>query len=131
MGRQSQLTEDYILTIVENIEQGAYMWVAAGAVGVSRQTIYNWLRLGERSREGDKYALHRRLFDEVSKARARARMSAESRVFGDNPFNWLRYGPGRERPGEPGWTESRELTGAEGGPIIVVNWDDTATPSEN
>ena len=27
----------------------------------------------------------------------------------DQPFNWLRYGPGRERDGEAGWTESTEI----------------------
>ena len=31
--------------------------------------------------------------------------------------NWLRFGPGRQRPGEPGWTESRELLGQDGGPV--------------
>ena len=30
---------------------------------------------------------------------------------------WLRYGPGRERPGEPGWTDSAQLSGPECGPV--------------
>lgn len=58
---------------------------------------------------------------------------SESKMFeqikaGDGPM--IRYHlstKGKHR----GYSERRELTGAEGGPIIVVNWDETATPSED
>ena len=38
--------------------------------------------------------------------RAEARAAAEVEVRRDNPLAWLRYGPGRERPEESGWTQS-------------------------
>lgn len=41
-----------------------------------------------------------------------------------NPLAWLRYGPGRERAGEPGWTESREVTAPE--PELHADKEDTA-----
>lgn len=37
------------------------------------------------------------------------------RVFRDKPFEWLRYGPGRERVDELGWTETAQTIRVEGG----------------
>ena len=42
---------------------------------------------------------------DVLKAAAQARVRAEVQVRKVSPLAWLRYGPGRDRPGEPGWTE--------------------------
>jgi hypothetical protein len=44
----------------------------------------------------------------VRQARAQARVAAETEVRRLQPFHWLRYGPGRERLGEPGWTERQQ-----------------------
>jgi hypothetical protein len=46
---------------------------------------------------------------DVRAARAQARLSAEIEVRKEQPFSWLRFGPGREREGEAGWTESTEI----------------------
>ena len=49
-------------------------------------------------------------------ARAQARAQREAAVAQQNPLAWLRMGPGRERPGEPGWTDAQrtELNASEG-----------------
>jgi hypothetical protein len=62
---------------------------------------------------------HANFYREVTRARARARFAAETEVKKENPLAWLRYGPGRERPGEEGWTDSNkvELTGKDGAPL--------------
>lgn len=116
MGRRTKLTPEVQKIIVDVIRKGAYDWVAAGAAGIHSDTFRNWMRWGEKGNE--RYIP---FFKEVRKARADARSEAEIRVFGDNPFNWLRYGPGRERPGEPGWTEHRQLehSGEGGGPVVI------------
>jgi hypothetical protein len=68
-------------------------------------------------------------FAEVRQARAQARQVAEARVFAESPFNWLRYGPGRERDQEPGWTESSQVDMTSGGqPVQLVPW--AAKPPE-
>ena len=54
---------------------------------------------------------------DVREARAQARVAAETEVRRDNPLAWLRYGPGRDRAGEPGWTERHEIAGADGAPV--------------
>ncbi|MFN7990026.1 MAG: hypothetical protein U0529_21315 [Thermoanaerobaculia bacterium] len=105
MGRPSLLTPERHKAIVAAIRAGAYDWVAAQANGVDRNTFMAWMRRGERERTG-KYLSFRK---DVLTARAQARLSAEIEVRKDLPFNWLRFGPGREREDEPGWTESREV----------------------
>ncbi len=105
MGRPSLLTPERHKAIVAAIRAGAYDWVAAQANGVDKNTFMAWMRRGERERTG-RY-LNFRI--DVLTARAQARLSAEIEVRKDLPFNWLRFGPGREREDEPGWTESREV----------------------
>ena len=54
------------------------------------------------------------LHDALPIARAQARAAAEIEVRRDNPAFWLRVGPGRSRPGAPGWTDRQEIA-IEGG----------------
>ena len=105
MARPTLLTPERHKAIVAAIRAGSFDWVAAEANGITRETLRLWLRKGER----DKRKPYVAFSDDVRAARAQARLSAEIEVRRDQPFNWLRYGPGRERDGEAGWTESTEL----------------------
>lgn len=101
VGRKTKLTPELQDEIVAYIANGSYDYVAAQAAGISRSTYYRWYESG--SRPGSRYSTFRRAVDE---ARARARVVAENAVFKTKPEVWLRYGPGRERPGAPGWTQA-------------------------
>lgn len=116
MGRRTKLTPEVQKSIVKLIRDGAYDYQAARASGIDDSTFRRWMRAGERGNP-----IYRPFCAEVRQARAEARTAAEIQVRKDNPLAWLRYGPGRERPGEPGWTESAkvEVTGAEGIPLSV------------
>ena len=105
MSRPTLLTPERHKAIVAAIRAGSFDWVAAEANGISRETLRLWLRKGSR----DKRKPYRAFSDDVRAAKAQARLSAEIEVRRDQPFNWLRFGPGRERDGEAGWTESTEL----------------------
>lgn len=105
MGRPTLLTPETHRAIVAAIRAGSYDWIAAQANGVDRNTFMAWMRRGERERV-EPYLSFR---NEVQTARAQARLSAEIEVKRDQPFNWLRFGPGREREDAPGWTESKEV----------------------
>ena len=104
-GRKSKLTPDVEQQIVAYIRSGAFDWVAAQAAGIGRTTFYRWMQAGANG-EGP----YDSFYAAVREARAVARVAAEMEVRNNNPLAWLRYGPGRARPGEPGWTESHELT---------------------
>lgn len=54
--------------------------------------------------------------DKIEEAASRARAIAEAQVRHDRPLEWLRYGPGRERVGAPGWTGAVKLTEVDEGP---------------
>jgi len=105
MSRPTLLTPERHKAIVAAIRAGAFDGVAAEANGINRETFRVWIRKGER----DKRKPYSGFSDDVRAARAQARLSAEIEVRRDQPFQWLRYGPGRERDGEAGWTESSEI----------------------
>jgi len=105
MSRPTLLTPERHKSIVAAIRAGSFDWIAAEANGISRETFRVWMRKGER----DKRKPYVVFAADVRAARAQARLSAEIEVRRDQPFNWLRFGPGRERDGEEGWTESSEV----------------------
>lgn len=110
-GRKTLLTPEREAQILASIRAGAFDWVAARAAGVSVPTFYRWL--------ADKRKPYRDFAEKVAEARAVARLSVEIEVRKKSPEFWLSRGPGRERPGEPGWSEKTilEHTGPGGGPV--------------
>lgn len=116
IGRPSKLDDHTHNGIVQAIRAGSYEWVAAVAFGIAAQTFRKWMRKGEDDPASD-YGAFRA---EVLEARAQARLAAETEVRKADPKFWLRCGPGKEKPGEPGWTDSLALTGADGGPVTLA-----------
>jgi hypothetical protein len=115
-GRHTKLTPEVHTSIVQYIRGGAFDWVAAEANGIGQRTFYRWMKAGER---GDK--AYRQFWQDVRQARAQARVLAEVAVRAGDPFKWLRYGPGRERDGEPGWTESADVN-VNGQVGVTLTW---------
>ncbi len=121
-GRPGKLTPEVHQRIVAFIRAGSFAWVAAEAAGVSKSTFHRWLQRGEQ--EGSEPYCE--FADEVRQAQAQARVAAETEVRRAQPLAWLRYGPGRDRPAEPGWTEQRQVTGPDGGPLQLREVNDDA-----
>ena len=119
VGRRTKLTSEVHQAIVDAVRNGCFDWIAAQAAGIDPSTFWRWMRRGERSSEQP----FRQFCKEVKQARAQARQQAEALVFKESPFKWLRYGPGRERQGEPGWTERKEHTGSSDGEPITFTLD--------
>ena len=99
-GRKTKLTPELQRTIVLYIRAGAFDWVAAQAVGINQDTFYYWLQRGSAGE-----APYSEFSEAVAQARAESRLAAEVEVRRDEPLAWLMKGPGRDRPGEPGWTD--------------------------
>lgn len=115
-GRNTKLTVEVQNTILAYIRAGSFEWAAAEAAGIGKSTYYRWMKRGETARAG----VYHEFWLAVRQARAQVRVAVEATVRTENPLAWLRFGPGRERPGEPGWTESRAITGADGGPMRIT-----------
>ena len=112
MARKTRLTTEIIDAIAERIRQGTFPYIAAQSVGVARSTFYDWIGRGESGRKP-----FSELLDKVREASAAARHDAESRVFQEKPLEWLRLGPGRSKPNEPGWTDTKVVAGDPERPI--------------
>lgn len=120
MARPTKLTAETHQRVVQLVRGGVFDHVAARAAGIDPATFRRWMERGERE-----VGPYRTFREDVLRVRAEARASAEARVFAERPFEWLRYGPGRDRAGEPGWTEPLrvEHSGPEGGAIPLAMID--------
>jgi hypothetical protein len=121
-GPKFKLTPETQETITTAIRSGSFDYAAAEAAGISQRTFYRWLEQAEEQKTGELCDFGRA----VMIARAQARGEAESRVFREDPYKWLRYGPGRERPGRPGWGDQIAITDPNGDVfqigIIKTEW---------
>lgn len=86
LGAPSRIAEpDTVQQVLEALQDGNYMETAAELAGLSKQTIYHWLKLGEQGQEPYK------LFADAAK-RACARAEAEAvknvRNAGKDPRFW-------------------------------------------
>lgn len=107
-------TPEITREILDSVRAGTYLHVACRAVGISKSTLGLWLTRPEP--EFQAFAA------QLDQAAADARRDAEMRVKAENPLAWLMKGPGRERPGDPGWADASkvELTGQNGGPVAIA-----------
>ncbi len=111
-----RLTPEIEGQVLSFIRAGGFDWVAAEAAGIPREVLERWLAQG--ARQGRQP--YRRFYQNVIQARAQARTAAEIKARDKDPRFWLKHGPGRERPGYPGWTNP-----APAGPVHAENVDGT------
>lgn len=102
--RSPGLTDEVWNIIVAYVRAGTYDHVAAEAAGISVRTFHDWIARGEGRSPRRSSALHREFAAAVGKARAEARLAAETRVHQSNPTFWLSHAA-RSKPGREGWTE--------------------------
>ena len=102
MPRLQRLTPELASEIVSGVRAGGFPQVAAEAAGVSREQFADWMRLA--NRKVGKVAPYRNLAAAIRQAQAQARLTAEIAVFKDDPLQWLKSGPGKERMDAAGWS---------------------------
>jgi hypothetical protein len=95
------LTPEVQEEICRYLASGAFEYVAAQAAGIPAEVYGRWLQAGRQKRAREPY---RTFYRRVQTAMAQARLLAESRVHEKAPHVWLKSGPGRETPANPGWT---------------------------
>jgi hypothetical protein len=92
-----------IQTICDAIRAGCYTSVACQRAGISKYAFYAWIKRGQREQETRAAALLRGepagpatvwevFYEELEKAKAEARIGAETWVYANLPLHWLRYG---------------------------------------
>lgn len=112
-----RLTPTLEKQILGYIRAGGFPQVAAEAAGVPREVFADWLAQGRRA---GARAPYRAFAWNVIQAIAQARLKAEIAVRDKDARFWLRYGPGREMPGAPGWTGPAKPSTAPAGEINAL-----------
>ena len=107
--------------VLEAIRDGAYDWVAAESAGIGVTTFFRWIQQGAEDATAGRATAYRDFRDAVRRAQADARRETEVRVRKEEPLAWLMKGPGRDKPGEPGWTDRPAQAEMPHLTIIVTN----------
>lgn len=130
MGRHSLLTDETEERIVSAVRGGAYLDDASAYAGISRHTLFSWLRQGraaaERLDEGETLSDREERLLNFLNAVEKARADASIRNLmviqqAAQEGNWQASAWYLERTNPKKWGrhETVEITGAEGGPIQV------------
>ena len=117
-GRPSKLTPDVEAKVCQAIRAGNYIETAAAYAGVSKDTLYAWLKRGASVRSGP----YRHFSDAVSAALATAEVSAVAAVAKGAGKDWraAAWMLERTRPERFGPRQRLDIGGAEGAPPIGV-----------
>ena len=107
MSEPIELTAELETRITASIRAGGYAAVAAQAWGVPEAVLERWLKRGRKKNASEPYRSFAR---NVDQALGQARLRAEMAAYKDDPKNWLKHGPGKERPGKPGWSALAKST---------------------
>lgn len=119
MGRPEKLTPELQQKIVDALRLGNYIETAAAYAGVSKTTIYDWLKKGARSKKGK----YKDFSNAVEKALAEAEMRDVALIGNAAKENWQAAAWRLERkfPARWGRKTQHEITGKEGNPIEVTD----------
>jgi hypothetical protein len=102
------------------IRQGVFDHIAAKALGISASTWYRWMAKGEQDEAEGNHTHVRDFWEQVSAAKAQARVTKELQVGQMDPRFWLRNGPGKTKRNDPGWTDNIAVVGdGEADPLRV------------
>ena len=125
-GRPTLLTPELGKRICELVEGGMFLVHAAAEVGIGERTLLRWLSDGEKD---DADELHRTFWQGCERARARAEakvwqniaVKSEAISRDMNPADWKADMERLKAMNPKRYRETRrtELTGADGGPVVM------------
>lgn len=103
-GRPTELNGDVQAIIIERIQAGMPLCIAADAAGITRQTLHNWKRRGQAEPE----SIYGEFFDAVKKAEAQLMFECLQVIRGQTK-NWQCCAWILERKWPEYWSSDREL----------------------
>lgn len=115
MGRPTKLTEDVEAKLIEWIRAGNYIETAAALCGVSKGTVFGWLRRGQEQRRGR----YRDFLNAVrgAQAQAESRMLLYIEKSAKKDWRAAAWRLEHMRPRRYAQSQRIEHTGRRGGPI--------------
>lgn len=118
VGRPTKFSQDVAAEILAALRRGHYMETAAALAGISKDTLYRWLKAGARFESAELTAF----WIEVEKAQAEAEdldLTVLHRAVEKGDVETAKWRLSHRNPGRWGRTQV-EMSGPNGGPIEVV-----------
>jgi len=127
--KNTKLTEEKIQLASKLIGAGNTVKTIYGALGVSKQTWYNWLDKGSKAKSG----LYRKLYEEVEKAESRAESRYVTIIAQAAEENWQAAAWMLERkyPERWGRKDKVDLSADKDGFKVVVEYIDKGKQDGN
>ena len=128
MPRKTSLTPEIAEALIEVLKRGNYMTTAADFVGVTPQTVYNWLKRGDELKDHPDENLSETermfvdFFEGVKNATAWAEVNALDTIRSASATNWqaAAWFLERKAPDRFGRVQRTEISGP-GGEAIEIN----------
>lgn len=130
IGRPTKLTEELQKTVCDALRAGNYVETASAYAGISKDTLYAWLKKGARSKSG----IYKKFSDAVKIAEASADVRDVATIAQHAQTNWqaAAWRLERKHPSQWGRKDRMEVAGDQSAPVIVqVVWpEDDADEAE-
>ena len=84
-GRKSALTKEVYECIVYNMKMGCSMVAAANNAGITRQSLYNWLKKGKENKGGE---IYRQLYLDILKSKSDTELILVGNIIEAARENW-------------------------------------------
>lgn len=129
MGSKVKLTEERIKTASRLIELGNTVKNIYGALGISKQTWYNWLDKGKKAKSG----IYKKFYEEVEAAESRAEARFVTMISKAAEENWQAAAWWLERkyPERWGRKDKVDLSADKDGFKVVVEYVDKEKQNGN
>lgn len=130
-GRPTQLNKEKTAEICQLLRMGNYIETAAAYAGISKTTLYNWLKRGRREMDRVNQDNRRKIrkaeqiyvdfVNSVEKAMAEAEIRDVQIIYNAGKDDWKASAWRLERkfPDRWGRKDSHEISGKDGGPIEI------------
>jgi len=104
-GRPSKIDKEATLKICSVLQRGGYIESAAAYAGISKQTLYDWLRKGNKQSRGQ----YRTFLDAVKKAMASGEVGLLNGIYAAGEKHWTAYAWILERKNPERWGRARAM----------------------
>lgn len=119
-GRPSKLTPELQERIISAIRAGNYMETAAAYAGISKDTLYRWLKQGARAKSGP----YKRFSDAIAQAMAQSEVRDVAVIHKAAETEWTAAAWRLERKYPERWGRRQkveaQVSGPGGGPVEVT-----------
>ena len=123
-GRPGKLTPEMKELIIKYILSGNYIEVAALAAGISKVTLYSWIKRGRMAREQGRRNIYRDFLNAIEQAFAKSEAHDVYNIAQAAETQWQASAWRLERKFPERWGKRIKIAGDQDAPLILKTWAD-------